>query len=442
MARPMYSWTKRWWVALEWIEDVLIEGRRLGAETEVYVTTGKSVTAEVRKGSIDRVSGAHGTGLGVRVILEGRIGASSTNDPHLWHRCLDAAIAAANVATSQPWEGLPGPGAKDGPPLSADSRVVPESSETVRLVTEMMKGAAEYPVAVTSGSATMAEGRTMLANTSGAWYEVPHTVVSLSLETICGQSPGYEFGQSVGPDIDPVAIGKKAASLAYRSQDGSEIPTGDYDVVLSPIASSQLLGAVLLPALSGRNVHAGRSPLAGSMGISVADPAFSLVDDPHLPRGLGSTWWDAEGTPTRRIPFISEGILTHFAYDRKTAFRYGAVSTGSAVRSGPGGAPAIGFHNIVVSGPGGDLQEGTVVCAHDLIGAHTANPMSGDLSVELANPFLIRDGNPAQPVRKAMLSGNVFSMIRDIAAFGDDIRQIGGTYLPSIRFKRQHIVGI
>jgi len=50
-----------------------------------------------------------------------------------------------------------------------------------------------------------------------------------------------------------------------------------------------------MPALNGRNVHAGRSRLAGEMGRQVMDERISLSDDPNHPRGLGSTAWDAEG---------------------------------------------------------------------------------------------------------------------------------------------------
>ena len=66
----------------------------------------------------------------------------------------------------------------------------------------------------------------------------------------------------------------------------------------------------------------------------------------------GSTWFDAEGTPTRRLDFVRNGTLTGFAYDLKTAYRAGRQSTGNAIPAFPG-LPAIGHHNFVVDGERG-----------------------------------------------------------------------------------------
>ena len=77
----------------------------------------------------------------------------------------------------------------------------------------------------------------------------------------------------------------------------------------------------------------------------------------------------------------------------------------------------------------------------DVVGAHTANPMSGDFSVELANPTWVEGGPWGTPVRKAMLSGNVFEMLRTIGGLGKDDRVLGTMILPSIRLNKQHIIG-
>jgi PmbA protein len=81
------------------------------------------------------------------------------------------------------------------------------------------------------------------------------------------------------------------------------------------------------------------------------------------------------------------------------------------------------------------------VYIQDVVGAHTANPLSGDFSVELTNPFHISGGLYEKPVRKAMMSGNVFEMLRDIAGLGKDDRVIGSMVVPSIRLNKQHIIG-
>jgi PmbA protein len=241
--------------------------------------------------------------------------------------------------------------------------------------------------------------------------------------------------------VDPATVGERATFLAMESDNGKDIATGEYDVLLSPLAYGELLGNVFIPALSGRNVHAGRSRLGQSLGETVIDPRITMYDDPLIEKGNASVRWDAEATPTRRIDFIQDGTLKTFAYDLKTAYRFGKVSTGSAIRSGFGGLPSIGHHNFVVDGERAEIADERVVYAHNVVGAHTANPMSGEFSVELSNAFWMEDGEYETPIRSAMLSGNVFDMHKSISGLSKESRVLGSLILPSIKITKQRIIG-
>jgi PmbA protein len=242
-------------------------------------------------------------------------------------------------------------------------------------------------------------------------------------------------------DIDPFAVGERAAFLASHSSGGQEIASGDYDVLLSPLAYAELLGAAFIPALNGRNVHVGRSLLAKKLGESIMDSRLSMYDDPFRQRGLGSTFWDAEGMPTKRIDFVRDGVLSSFAYDLRTAYRYGKESTASAIRGGASAGTAIGHHNFIIDGPRTGVADERVIYVNGVVGAHTANPMSGDFSVELSNAFWMEDGEFQAPIRSAMLAGNVFAMHKDIGGISDEMRQIGSMVLPSIRLQGQRVIG-
>jgi PmbA protein len=325
--------------------------------------------------------------------------------------------------------------------LCFDPALKPDPRGASRLLSGMLDGAKEHPAQVTSGSASLSSSSVTIANSSGLEVTGRQTGVSVSLEAIAGQSTGSEFSQSCFLDVDPAAVGERAAFFASRSAGGVDILTGTYDIVLSPIAYAELLGAVFVPALSGRNVHAGRSRLAGLMNQEVAGTGFSLYDDPLRPRGLCSALWDAEGVPARRIDFVRDGILTSFAYDLRTAYRYGTESTGSAVRSGASGGTGIGHHNLIIDGPRRDIMQEEAIYIHSVVGAHTANPMSGDFSVEMSNAFRVEAGEFGKPIRSAMLAGNVFDMHRAVGGFSEDVRQIGSFVLPSVRFTGMRVIG-
>jgi PmbA protein len=432
----------RWWVAVDWIEELIREGQKSVDEVEVFYVEGTSVSADLKQNKVNLATTSLDCGLGIRTIHDGRIGSSSTNDPHTWQDCLRAAIASGKLATPQTWEGLPEQAPLPPSPLSFDPAVACDPVVARDMLEMMLAGAGEHPADVTAGSASLSVSSVTLANSHGLWYEDRQTGVSLSLEAIYRQSTGYEFDHaSFFSDVDPHSVGERAAFFAFKSADGKDIPTGDYPVVLSPLAYAELLGTVFVPALNGRSVHSGRSRLAQSLGETIADPQIRMYDDPLLPRANGSTRWDAEGTPTRRIDFISDGVLRTFAYDLKTAYRYNKKTTGSAVRGGSGGLPSIGHHNFVVDGKRGEILDDRVVYVHNVVGAHTANPMSGDFSVEISNAFWMEDGGFEEPVRSAMMSGNVFDMHRDIAGLSKETRAVGSLILPSIKLNKQHLIG-
>jgi PmbA protein len=432
----------RWWVAVDWIDELIREGTKTVDEVEVYYGTGTSVSADLKKRAVHIATNSVECGLGIRVISKGRIGSSSTSDPGRWRECLAAAVASSKLATPQPWEGLPAPGTLPEVPGSFDTSMKIEPECARDLLARMLDGSGTHDADVTSGSASLYAVDISLANSNGVRYSDRHTGVSLSLEAISAQSTGYEFDHAWALSmVDPAAVGERATFFAKSSAEGKEIATGEYDILLSPLAYAELLGGVFVPALSGRNVHAKRSRLGDLLGKAVCCEQVSMYDDPHMPGPGGSTAWDAEGMPTRRIDFVEEGILRSFAYDLKTAYRYGKESTGSAVRGGAGGLPSIGHHNFVVDGPRSTVDDTRVLYVHNLIGAHTANPMSGDFSVEFSNAFWMEDSEFLEPVRSGMFSGNVFDLHHNIAGLSRKTRTLGSLVLPSIKINKQRIIG-
>ncbi len=425
------------------IDKILKVAASLVDEAEVMLVSGTGISADLKRQDIAIGSLASYSGIVIRTITDGRIGVSSSDDPASWKACLDAAIHSARLADPVDWKGLPGPAPLETKPLAYDPKVRADPGLLNDLLDRMHCGAQQYPDAgVTSGSVSLGKVTHTIANTNDLVYETTQTHVSLGLEMISGQSTGFESDSSWELSrIDPEHIGETAAFFASKGKSGEEIKTGTYDIVLSPMAISHLLDAAVIPALSGRNVHTGRSYFAGKLRTAVAGSTISLYDDPFDPRGAGNCAWDGEGTPVRRVDYIRDGILSSFAYDLRTAYRYGAEPTGSATRGGQGGAPSIGFHNLILAGKEKNLMEDNSLYIHDLIGAHTANPMSGDFSVELSSPFIIEGGELARPVRTGMLSGNIFSMLHEIDGCSRETRTFGSLIVPSVAIRNAAIVG-
>lgn len=447
MAPPIYFSITQWWVdavnddANALIETILREGARIVDETEVFFIQGTSVSADLKRTIIGEATSTEVCAMGIRTIQDGKIGVSSTNDPHRWRQCLNSAVESGSLAGQQEWHGLPTRAEFEQEVSIFDPSITPDVAIASDLLNQMLEGAGSHDADVVCGSASLLVSAITLANSNDLWYMRKKTQAGVSLEAIRGTSTGYEFDLSCFlDDINAQRVGEQATFWASHCVNGEHVPTGRYDVVLSPLALAQLIGHVVIPALSGRNVNAGRSYFAPFLGRQCMDNCLSIYDDPFA-KAPGSSSWDAEGVLTRRLDFIRDGVLNCFAYDLKSAYRYGATSTGSAVRGGSGGAPSIGVHTLVVDGPRTETHEERGLFVNDLIGAHTANPISGDFSVELTNPVWVEDGSFQEPVRSAMMSGNVFEMLKNVDGIGKESRLLGNTIIPPVRFNNIHIIG-
>ena len=302
----------RWWVAVAWIEELIREAEKSVDEVEVFYVEGTSVSADLKQKKVSLATTSQDCGLGIRTIHKGRIGSSSTNDPGQWRNAWPQRLQAAN------WQllshGTACPGRKHWMPLR--SRLTPsmkiEPASARDLLEQMLAGAAAHPADVTSGSAGLSATRSNPCQQQGnPLHRSQHTGSHSPLKQSREQSTGYEFDHSWSLDRGRPGhtSGERATFFARESAEGKDIPTGEYDILLSPLAYAELLGNVFVPALNGRNVHAGRSRLAQSLWQQVTDPRISMYDDPLLPGANGSIRWDAEGTPTRRIDFIKDGVL-------------------------------------------------------------------------------------------------------------------------------------
>jgi len=76
----------------------------------------------------------------------------------------------------------------------------------------------------------------------------------------------------------------------------------------------------------------------------------------------------------------------------------------------------------------------------DVLGMHTANPVSGDFSIG-ASGLLIENGELTSPVKGVAVAGNLKEVLADIDAVADDLTFRGGKGAPTLRIKAMSISG-
>jgi PmbA protein len=152
--------------------------------------------------------------------------------------------------------------------------------------------------------------------------------------------------------------------------------------------------------------------------------------------GCFNAAFDDEGVPTVHREFVSEGILRGFMHNSYSVARIGSGVAGNAFRSSFRGIPAPGPTNLFVL-PGPQTEEelvesvGRGIYIQDVMGVHTADPISGDFSLGI-NGFEIRGGEKGGAVCEMTISGNILSLLDGITATGGTVRFSGRTGSPAV----------
>ena len=434
-------------------EDLRESGRRLltlaekaGAqEAEVFGLESRSIDVDLRRDRAEMASESLSRGLGLRAVVKGAVGFSSTSDLSKLEMVAESAIRAARArGPDQWWRSLPHPlmaGRAEG---VRDPAIIGMGVEDcLDLAATLIDGAAASGGAEpVSGGVSAVCGREFVLNSNGLFLEEEGTVFTAYLETVAKGddgtvATGYDFANSRSAIKDLSQLGRSACDLARRSVGGVRGEDGTVQVLLGPIAFADILENAFVPSVFADHVQKGRSSLAGRIGETIAGEDISIIDDGLLRGGMATSGFDGEGVPSQRTPLVEGGVLRAFLYDTYYAGREGggATSTGNADRPGYAGIPRIGTTNLVLSSKSpadllAEMERGYLVTG--VIGAHTANPVSGDFSVEARNVFSVEDGVSSRPIRSLMLAGNVFDLLGSMEA-GRDPRMVGSAVVPTVR---------
>ncbi|MDY7015685.1 MAG: TldD/PmbA family protein [Cyanobacteriota bacterium] len=148
-----------------------------------------------------------------------------------------------------------------------------------------------------------------------------------------GKKPRSAGSYKVSESLERLKIDsciQEAAQKTISHLNYEKIKSGKYRVVFSGEAFLGLLSAFsnLFDAQNILDKQSLSSP--DSLGQQIASPLLSVCDDALHPENVGGETFDGEGTPTRRTPIVTEGVLSSFLHSAGTAKRMNAQPTGNA----------------------------------------------------------------------------------------------------------------
>lgn len=295
-------------------------------------------------------------------------------------------------------------------------------------------------IETTSGLTMVGEYQTSITNSlgiDGGFQTTNFYSYSFALAKDGGSlgSGWDEYANCFYDEERAVESSNSAAQLAVEQVHPKRMKGGRMRLVIPPSALMQLMINLIVQMLRADKVQKQQSALAGKIGQQVGSEVLTIVDDGRVPCAVGSKIFDDEGYPTRRTILIEKGVLKSYLYNTYTAHKDGVKSTGNSHRTlilNPVPKytlePFVGPTNIVLK-PGTSKKESLIgevkngLITKGFIGAHTANIASGDFSVALDCPFKIENGEKSYPIKEAMISGNIFDLLKNVEAVGNDVKQ-------------------
>ena len=400
-------------------------------EWEIYTERYSTASGIVEKGRIKGIKRESERTGAVRVIVDGKVGFASGT---LSESLVDAAIKVTRISEERMGE-FPSERVRNYAEGIFDPYLrMPTSSHVREALTLVINSCLETGANPAFGAVEIGWAERMIVNSSGIHVSEEETYSSGFLEAVYRESSAYEMDETRYFDTtDFEFIGRRAGELAKMADERVKPESGEYELVLSPKATQQLLNFSLYPAFRADNVARQRSILAGRIGEEIFGE-LTIYDDGKLSYGLNTVSFDDEGVETQITALVDEGVLESYITDFRFAAELGMEVTGNGFREEITEYPQPSPTNVVLIHPEVDEWDDGCIYVHSLIGAHTSNPVSGDFSVEINVGFLDGKG-----VRGGMIYGNVYDFLREIEYIAEDIRQIENTVTGSVCFGKVKI---
>lgn len=458
-------------------EEAVERALQLGAtDAEAIAIESEEFGVNVRLGQVEQLTESGSRALGIRVFFAdgtgNRTASTSTSDLSRegLSSIIESAVALARITGSDPFAGLPEPGAFGSHDAASqclyfnDVDAIP-AAERIDIARRCEAAALGFDTRIQNSSGAdfdASSSHRVMVNSRGFSGEYRRSYCGFSVTPIAQDASGamqrdfwYSSSRTARLLDNPEAIGRIAAERTLRRLGARRVATQRCPVVFPAETARGLMGN-LLSAADGDSIYRNASMFSGKIGEQVAGENITMIDDGTMVfdhaladgsslrvGGFGTSPFDGDGLPTRRTVVIERGILKALMLNTYTARKLSMQSTGKASR-GLAGAPGIGGGNYFLE-PGtatpeqiiADIPNGFYVL--QTMG-HGVNLVTGDYSVG-ASGLWIENGELAYPVEQITIAGNLKEIFRNVVAIGNDLEFRGSGAVPTVRVEGMTIAG-
>jgi len=427
----------------------------LGATyADVRVVRRRDESISVKSGRVEGVASGESEGFGIRVLVDGAWGFSSSHrlDPAEADRVAAEAVRIARASATAlrnrvRLDDRPPAGGRYETPVREDPFAVPlETKIADLLAADRAVGAVKGITFTESMYAAQREEKTFAA-TDGSYTEQVTTHVGSGFEAnaVDGDehqrrsypdagggwnAAGYEYvrGLDLARHAEPYA--EEAVALLSAPQ----CPPGRRTIILDP---SQLYlqlhescgHPTELDRVFGTEAsYAGTSFLTTDKlesGFRYGSELIDIVADATAPGGMGTFGWDDEGVTAQAVPLVTSGIFVGYLSSRETAPRIGRRSGGAMRADGWNRIPLIRMTNVnLLPQPGMSLDE---IVADTEDGLYLASNRSWSIDDRRLNfqfatevAYEIKGGRKGRLLKNPTYTGITYEFWRSCDAVGDE----------------------
>lgn len=423
-----------------------IAKKRGVSAAEAALSTGGGLSVTVRNGELESIEHHQDKALSLSAYHGKCKGTATTTDfsPQSIEDTVAAADRIARHAEEDPYAGLIDPKylAQDIPDLDLDHPWSLEPEAAIELATRCDLAARDFDPAVDQTddvSVSHHRGLRGYASTEGFAEAYVGSRHSLSCVVVGKRESAMQRGYwyTVSRDASELEaaelVGVAAAKRTIAKLGARKIPTEKVPVIFEAPVAGGLIGH-LISAVSGGNLYRKASFLVDSAGKTIFPEHVSISERPHLPRGLGSSPFDAEGARTSDRNLVENGVLTGYVLSSYSARRLDLPPTGNAG----------GVHNLAMNHQGLSFEQlvsqmGRGLIVTDLMG-FGINMVTGDYS-RGASGFWVENGAIAYPVEEITIAGNLAEMFKHVVACADDVDLRGNIRTGSILLESLTVAG-
>ena len=425
------------------IENILNEALATGADfAEIFCEDTKRSQLSMINGELEKAVSGLDSGLGLRLWKGERVLYTFSNDLSEKALLELAALSAAalqdnrqvsaqalrafQISASHPYKIRPG---------AADKK---EKVRKLRMASDSAN-AFDKLISQTRAGLSEVESQVLIANSEGLLVEDERIYSRFSIEAVASSetekqtgfiAPGTRRGYEWFQQLDVESLAKNAARTAVTMLKADLCPSGQMPVIIDNGFGGVIFHEACGHSLEATAVARKASVFHDKLNQPIASPIVSAVDDGTLANEWGSRDVDDEGTPTKKINLIENGVLKSFMIDRHNGKKMGMASTGSARRESYRFAPTSRMSNTYIA-PGQDNPQDIIKnTSYGLyaksMGGGSVDPASGEFNFAVQEGYLVRNGEIAEPVRGATLIGKGADILMKIDRVGNNMTMSQG----------------